>query len=66
MVQKKPLLTVLWILEKFNIKVFGPRKIAAQLEGSKNFTKKFVKNTKFQLQILAFLNENDAKEFILK
>ena len=27
-------------LEKFNIKVFGPKKIAAQLEGSKIFTKK--------------------------
>ena len=27
-------------LEKFNIKVFGPNKIASQLEGSKIFTKK--------------------------
>ena len=27
-------------LEKFNIKVFGPNKIASQLEGIKNFYKK--------------------------
>jgi phosphoribosylamine--glycine ligase len=27
-------------LEKFNIKVFGPNKIASQLEGIKNFHKK--------------------------
>ena len=27
-------------LEKFNIKVFGPNRIASQLEGSKIFTKK--------------------------
>ena len=27
-------------LERFNIKVFGPNKIASQLEGSKIFTKK--------------------------
>ena len=27
-------------LRKFNIKVFGPNKIASQLEGSKIFTKK--------------------------
>ena len=26
-------------LEKYNIKVFGPNKIASQLEGSKIFTK---------------------------
>ena len=28
-------------LEKFNIKVFGPNKIASQLEGSKIFSKNF-------------------------
>ena len=30
-------------LEKFKIKVFGPNKIASQLEGSKIFTKKLCK-----------------------
>ena len=36
-------------LEKHKIKVFGPSKFASKLEGSKIFTKKFVKNIKFQL-----------------
>ena len=30
-------------LEKFNVKVFGPNKVASQLEGSKIFTKKLCK-----------------------
>ena len=42
-------------LRKFNIKVFGPNKIASQLEGSKIFTKNFVKNLIFQQQNLEFL-----------
>jgi len=33
-------------LEKFNIKVFGPNKIASQLEGSKIFTKKLCEKYK--------------------
>ena len=35
-------------LEKNKIKVFGPNKLCSQLEGSKIFTKKFVKNLKYQ------------------
>ena len=42
-------------LEKFNIKTFGPNKIASQLEGSKIFTKNLCKNLIFQLLILEFL-----------
>ena len=33
-------------LEKFNIKVFGPNRIASQLEGSKIFTKKLCEKYK--------------------
>ena len=37
---EKPLVDgIVDYLEKFNIKVFGPNKIASQLEGSKIFTK---------------------------
>lgn len=34
-------------LNKNNILVFGPRKIAAQLEGSKNSQNKYAGNTKY-------------------
>ena len=37
---------LLIILEKFDIKVFGPNKIASQLEGSKIFTKKLCEKYK--------------------
>ena len=52
-------------LEKFNIKVFGPNKIASQLEGSKIFTKKLCKKyniptAKFGI----FQNRVDAKKFL--
>ncbi len=41
---EKPLVDgIVDYLEKFNIKVFGPNKIASQLEGSKIFTKKLCK-----------------------
>ena len=47
-----------------NIKVFGPNKLASQLEGSKIFTKKFAKNIIYLLQILKYLKIlNDAKNF---
>ena len=52
---EKPLVEgIVDYFEKHKIKVFGPNKIAAQLEGSKIFTKKSVKNIKFQLQNLVF------------
>ena len=52
-------------LEKFNIKVFGPNKIASQLEGSKIFTKKLcqkygIPTAKFGI----FENKFDAKNFL--
>jgi phosphoribosylamine--glycine ligase len=52
-------------LESFNIKVFGPNKIASQLEGSKIFTKKICKKyniptAKFGI----FENKEESKRFI--
>ena len=52
-------------LRKFKIKVFGPSKIASQLEGSNIFTKKICKKfnsptAKFGI----FQNKNKAKKFI--
>jgi phosphoribosylamine--glycine ligase len=54
-------------LEAHNIKVFGPNKLASQLEGSKIFTKNLcekhnIPTAKFGI----FQNINDAKEFIKK
>ncbi len=52
-------------LEKFKIKVFGPNKIASQLEGSKIFTKKLCK--KFNIPTAKFgifHTKNEAKNFI--
>ena len=51
-------------LEKFNIKTFGPNKIASQLEGSKIFTKKLCE--KFNIPTAKFgifYNKLDAKKF---
>ena len=52
-------------LEKFSIKVFGPNKIASQLEGSKIFTKKLCK--KFNIPTARFgifQSKNDAKKYL--
>ena len=52
-------------LEKYNIKVFGPSKVASQLEGSKIFTKKLCK--KFNIPTAKFgifENKSDAKNFL--
>ena len=54
-------------LENFKIKVFGPNKIASQLEGSKIFTKKLcqeynIPTAKFGI----FENKIDAKKFLEK
>ena len=54
-------------LEKFKIKVFGPNKIAAQLEGSKTFTKQIcekynIPTAKFGI----FKNVISAKKFLKK
>ena len=52
-------------LEKFNIKVFGPNKIASQLEGSKIFTKNLCQ--KYNIPTAAFgvfQNIKDAKKYL--
>ncbi len=52
-------------LEKKNIKVFGPNKIASQLEGSKTFTKNLCK--KYNIPTAAFgicENKKDSLKFI--
>jgi len=52
-------------LEKFGIKVFGPNKIASQLEGSKIFTKNICK--KYDIPTAkfgVFENKNDTKKFL--
>ncbi len=62
---EKPLVEgIVNYLEKFNIKVFGPNKIASQLEGSKIFTKKLCE--KFNIPTAKFgifQNIEDAKKF---
>ena len=63
---EKPLVDgIVDYLEKFSIKVFGPNKIASQLEGSKIFTKKLcdkfnIPTAKFGI----FQNKTDAKKFL--
>ena len=65
---EKPLVDgVVDFLESYNIKVFGPRKTASQLEGSKIFTKNICKEyniptAKFGI----FKKRNEALEFINK
>ncbi len=65
---EKPLVEgIVDYLEKYKIKVFGPNKLASQLEGSKIFTKKLCKEyniptAKFGI----FKNKNDAKNFLEK
>ncbi|MBD1137736.1 phosphoribosylamine--glycine ligase [Pelagibacterales bacterium SAG-MED43] len=52
-------------LEKFNIKVFGPNKIASQLEGSKIFTKKLCEKYKIPTAKFGiFLNSEKALSFL--
>ena len=64
---EKPLVDgIVDFLEENNIKVFGPNKIASQLEGSKIFTKNLCKNIIFQLLNLVFLKLDNANKFIEK
>ena len=52
-------------LEKFNIKVFGPNKIASQLEGSKIFTKKICQEYNIPTANFGiFENRIDATKFL--
>ena len=63
---EKPLVDgIVDYLEKFKIKVFGPNKVASQLEGSKIFTKQLCK--KFNIPTAkfgSFKNRDDSKKFI--
>ena len=65
---EKPLVDgIVDFLETYNIKVFGPNKLASQLEGSKIFTKNLcakhnIPTAKFGI----FKNINDARQFIAK
>ena len=53
------------ILVDTKIKVFGPNKIASQLEGSKIFTKKICKKYKIPTaNFKIFENLNDTKEYL--
>jgi phosphoribosylamine--glycine ligase len=52
-------------LERFKVKVFGPNKLAAQLEGSKIFTKKICEEYNIPTAKFAILeNKIDAKKFL--
>jgi phosphoribosylamine--glycine ligase len=52
-------------LEKFNIKVFGPNKLASKLEGSKIFTKKLCLEYSIPTAKFGILkNKEDSKTFL--
>ena len=52
-------------LEKHNIKVFGPNKLASQLEGSKIFTKKLCENFNIPTaKFGVFFTINEAEKFL--
>ena len=54
-------------LESFEIKVFGPNKVASQLEGSKIFTKQLCKKFKIPTaKFGVFENKDSAKKFLKK
>ena len=58
---EKPLVDgIVNYFEKYNIKIFGPEKIASKLEGSKIFTKKLCK--KYKIPTAKFGIFNNAKE----
>jgi len=53
--------------ENLNIRIFGPNKSAAQLEGSKIFTKKICQQYNIPTANFGiFQNENDSKKFLEK
>ena len=65
---EKPLVDgIVDYLEQFKIKVFGPNKIASQLEGSKIFTKKICEDFKIPTAKFKICqNENDAQKYLKK
>ena len=64
---EKPLVDgIVDYLEKFEIKVFGPNKIAAQLEGSKIFTKKLCKENNIPTASFGIFNDRESSKKFLK
>ena len=65
---EKPLVDgIVDYLEQFKIKVFGPNKIASQLEGSKIFTKKLCKKNNIPTADFGIFRSIDqSKEFLNK
>ena len=65
---EKPLVDgIVDYLEQYNIKVFGPNKIAAQLEGSKIFTKELCKKYNIPTANFGIFSKTDqAKKFLEK
>ena len=63
---EKPLVDgIVDFLENYNIKVFGPNKLASQLEGSKIFTKKICEKYKIPTAKFGiFKNSDEAKKII--
>jgi len=54
-------------LENYDIQVFGPKKIASQLEGSKIFTKKLCQKFNIPTAKFGIFNQrNDAKKYLNK
>ena len=65
---EKPLVNgIVDFFENNNIKIFGPSKIASQLEGSKIFTKKLCEKYKIPTAAFGvFKNIDDAEQFLKK
>ena len=65
---EKPLVDgIVDYLEKFGVKVFGPNKIASQLEGSKIFTKKLCEKYKIPTATFGvFRSIEDSIKFLQK
>ena len=65
---EKPLVDgIVDFFQDLNVKVFGPNKLASQLEGSKIFTKKLCEKYKIPTAKFGiFNNSNDSKKFLEK
>ena len=64
---EKPLVDgIVDYFQKYNIKIFGPEKIASQLEGSKIFTKKLCKKYNIPTARLGIFKKKEAANFFLK
>ena len=64
---EKPLVDgIVDYFQKYNIKIFGPEKIASQLEGSKIFTKKLCKKYNIPTAKFGIFKKREAANFFLK